>query len=47
LDALSTHEKAFTLIAGRGHNDVSNAPSYWEAIASFIDRIKKRPRANV
>ncbi|MEZ4399971.1 MAG: alpha/beta hydrolase [Kofleriaceae bacterium] len=31
--------KTLVPIAGRGHNDVSLAPSYWAALAAFISRV--------
>jgi alpha-beta hydrolase superfamily lysophospholipase len=32
-------DKALVVVPGRGHNDVSSAASYWEALAGFIARI--------
>jgi uncharacterized protein len=40
-DALSTRNKTFELIAGRGHNDLSHEASYWDAIAAFVKRYTK------
>lgn len=35
-DALASTEKELVLIPGRGHNDLSMHPLYWEAMARFI-----------
>lgn len=35
-DALAASEKELVLIPGRGHNDLSMHPLYWEAMARFI-----------
>ncbi len=34
--ALGTEQKRLVLIEGRGHNDLSLSPSYWNAIASVL-----------
>lgn len=42
--ALGTRVKERVLIPGRGHNDVSDHPLYWEALARFITRLAGRPQ---
>jgi fermentation-respiration switch protein FrsA (DUF1100 family) len=31
-------DKALVVVPGRGHNDVSNAGPYWDALAGFVAR---------
>lgn len=37
--AAGTVDKTMIRIVGRGHNDISFSPSYWEALRSFIARV--------
>lgn len=37
--ALSTADKELVMIPGRGHNDVSAHPAYWEALGRFVRRV--------
>jgi len=39
LAAAGTDDKRLLLIPGHGHNDVSLGPSYWQALASFVQRV--------
>jgi pimeloyl-ACP methyl ester carboxylesterase len=39
LAAAGTDDKRLLLIPGHGHNDVSLEPSYWRALASFVQRV--------
>lgn len=38
-EALATADKTRVLIPGRGHNDVSSHPRYWEALGAFVARV--------
>lgn len=38
-DALATREKSLVVISGRGHNNVSLHPRYWDSIARFVTRL--------
>lgn len=40
-ESLPTADKTLTLIPGRGHNDLSLHPAYWEALAAFLARVTK------
>jgi alpha-beta hydrolase superfamily lysophospholipase len=42
--ALGTRVKERVMIPGRGHNNVSDHPLYWEALARFIARLAVRPK---
>ena len=43
-DALATADKELVLVPGRGHNDLSWHPLYWEAMARFVARVTGRGR---
>lgn len=36
--AADAADKALVVVPGRGHNDVSSGPRYWEALAEFVAR---------
>ena len=38
-EALATRDKTRVMIPGRGHNDVSYHPRYWEALGAFVTRV--------
>ena len=38
-DAVGATDKELVLIPGRGHNDVSFHPLYWEALRAFVARV--------
>ncbi len=38
-EALATSDKELVLIPGRGHNDVSFHPVYWDSLARFVARV--------
>jgi alpha-beta hydrolase superfamily lysophospholipase len=38
-EASGAADKQFVLVPGRGHNDVSFHPLYWEALAAFLQRV--------
>src|SRR5262249_2822738 len=38
-EAAGASEKRIVVVPGRGHNDLSMAPAYWEAIGDFVRRI--------
>jgi uncharacterized protein len=38
-DAAGTASRRLVLIPGRGHNDLSAHPLYWEALRSFVDHV--------
>jgi alpha-beta hydrolase superfamily lysophospholipase len=38
-DALAAREKSLVVISGRGHNNVSLHPRYWDSIARFVARL--------
>ncbi len=40
-EAAGASDKHLTLLQGRGHNDVSLDPAYWEALAAFVDRASR------
>lgn len=35
-EALASSEKELVLVPGRGHNDVSSSPVYWDALSRFL-----------
>ena len=37
--ALASERKHLVLIPGRGHNDVSNHPLYWDALGRFVNEV--------
>jgi alpha-beta hydrolase superfamily lysophospholipase len=39
LAAAGSTDKSLVTVPGRGHNDVSAEPTYWAALAKFIDRV--------
>ena len=38
LEASGSTHKELRLVEGRGHNDISQSPSYWEFLKAFTDR---------
>jgi pimeloyl-ACP methyl ester carboxylesterase len=43
-DSAGTTNKEIVFVPGRGHNDLSSAPIYWQAIAAFIrNRVTDSP----
>lgn len=38
-DALAAREKSLVVISGRGHNNISLHPRYWDSIARFVTRL--------
>jgi alpha-beta hydrolase superfamily lysophospholipase len=43
-EASGAADKRIVLVPGRGHNDVSFHPLYWEALAAFLGRVAGAPR---
>jgi alpha-beta hydrolase superfamily lysophospholipase len=37
--ATSAADRRLVLVAGRGHNDLSGAAAYWDALGDFLDRV--------
>ena len=42
VEASAAADKRLVLIPGRGHNDLSLHPLYWQELAAFIQRVTKR-----
>lgn len=42
LAASASSEKCLATILGRGHNDLSLEPAYWQALGPFVDRLARR-----
>ncbi len=42
--ALGARAKERVIVPGRGHNDVSDHPRYWEALSGFITRVAGSPK---
>jgi hypothetical protein len=40
--AAATGDKRLVLVPGRGHNDLSLHPVYWEELAAFMQRVAAR-----
>lgn len=40
-EALAAADKELVLVPGRGHNDVSMHPMYWDALARFVARVAR------